>query len=118
MELRLKQLRKLKGIRQAEIAAAVSELMEKEVTVRTYGSWERQEVMINLEQAYCCARALGVTLDDLVDMAPGGLSDDEADLLGSYRACDEGNRDALRQVAKSLSKLPPGPEYTLVKFDE
>lgn len=117
MDLYLKQIREGKGLKQPEMAAAVSELMDKEINARTYASWERQEVTMNLEQARCCALVLGVTVNDLVGMLVSGLSSDEADLLGSYRACDDGNRDALRQVAKSLSKLPPGPEYTLVKVD-
>ena len=117
MENRLKDLRRASGILQDEMAARVSELMGEQVKPSRYGTWERGERMVSLEQAYYCAVALGVTLNDLVGMRSPDLTQGEADLLAAYRACSDGNRDAIRQVAKSLSYLPPGPEYTLVKVD-
>ena len=117
MRLELKRLRRKKGLSQDEMAARLSELMGEDVKVSRYGTWERGDRMMNLEQAYYCAVVLGVTLNDLVGMQAGALTRDEVDLLGSYRACDEDNRDALRQVAKSLSKLPPGPDYAIYRLE-
>lgn len=118
MELMLKRIREAKGIKQKEMAEKLTELMGREVKVRTYGSWERNEVEMDIEQAYYCAAALGVTLNDIVGMKSAPLDHDEVDLLGSYRACDEDNRDALRHVAKSLSKLPPGPDYAIFRLED
>lgn len=60
MKLYLKRLRQERGYTQEQMAKMVGE------KPRTYGSWERGEAMLNLEQAYKCARALGCTLNDLV----------------------------------------------------
>lgn len=65
MELQLKRIRKSRGIKQAEMARKLSSLMGKEIKTRTYGSWERQEVTMDLEQAYYCAIALDCTIDEI-----------------------------------------------------
>ena len=49
MNLQLQRLRKLAGFKtQKEVADALG------VPERRYASWEREEAMINLEQAYNC----------------------------------------------------------------
>ena len=68
MELQLKRIRELKRVKQSEMAALVSSLMGRDIKVRTYGSWERQEVTMALEQAYYCALALDCTIDEIAGM--------------------------------------------------
>jgi len=61
MELQLKRLRKEFGYKtQGELAVALG------VPERRYASWERGEVMMNLEQACRICDVLGCTLDELV----------------------------------------------------
>ena len=68
MELQLKRIRELKKIKQSEMAGLLSSLMGREIKVRTYGSWERQEVTMDLEQAYYCALALDCTIDEIAGL--------------------------------------------------
>ena len=97
MELMLKQIRETRGVSQKEMAQRLSDLMGKEIKVRTYGSWERQEVGMDLEQAYNCAVALGCTLNDLVGMDSNGrpLSKDEDYLVDTYRAVTVHGKKAM-----------------------
>ena len=64
MKLRLKAIRTERGLTQDEMAEKLG------IKSRTYGSWERGEVMLNLEQAYNCAQVLECTIDDLVRELP------------------------------------------------
>lgn len=59
MNLQIKQMRKRSGLNQKDVAAAIG------VPVRTYGSWERGERNINLEDACLIADVLRCTLDEL-----------------------------------------------------
>ena len=110
MELRLKQIREAKGVSQKEMTCRLSSLMGKEIKVRTYGSWERQEVDMDLEQAYNCAIALGCTLNDLVGMkAPNhpAFSDPRQEQLNGYYECmNEAGRqlavDSIRAMSSSV----------------
>lgn len=104
MELKLKQIREAKGVGQKEMASILSSLMGKEVKVRTYGSWERQEVDMDLEQAYNCAIALGCTLNDLVGMnAPKSpLSKDEEHIVDTYRAVTVHGKKAMLSNTKAV----------------
>lgn len=68
MELQLKRIRESKKIKQSEMASLLSSLMGREIKVRTYGSWERQEVTMDLEQAYYCAVVLDCTIDEIAGM--------------------------------------------------
>lgn len=104
--LRLKQLRKKAGIRsQREMAAKVG---EKE---RTYASWERGEVTMNLEQAYNVCVVLGCTLNELVGMetATREYSDPrQAELNRCWESLDPERQDRIladahdMEAAKSL----------------
>lgn len=110
MELRLKQIREAKGVGQKEMALLLSSLMGKEVKVRTYGSWERREVDMDLEQAYNCALALNCTLNDLVDMQPPNhpvFSDPQQTALNGYYECmnDTGKKLALDSVKAMSSSI-------------
>ena len=64
MKLQLKAIRVERGLTQDEMAEKLG------IKSRTYGSWERGEVMLNLEQAYNCACVLKCTIDDLVRERP------------------------------------------------
>ena len=64
MNLQIKQMRKRSGLNQKDVAAAIG------VPVRTYGSWERGERNINLEDACLIADVLRCTLDELVGRKP------------------------------------------------
>ena len=65
MELQLKRLRKERThYTQAEVAELLG------VKERTYASWERQEVMLSLEQAYDCAVILNCTIDEICGREP------------------------------------------------
>lgn len=104
--LRLKQLRKKAGIRsQREMAERVG---EKE---RTYASWERGEVTMNLEQAYNVCIVLGCTLNELVGMtaSPREYSDPrQAELNRCWESLDPERQDRIladahdMEAAKSL----------------
>ena len=109
-ELQLKRLRKQAGIRsQREMAELVG---EKE---RTYASWERGEVTMNLEQAYNVAVVLKCTLNDLVGMrSPEQTYIDprQAELNRCFEALDPERQDRLigtahdMEAAKSLGDSP------------
>ena len=102
MDLHLQRIRKSNGIGQKEMASRVSELMGRPIKVRTYGSWERGEVMMNLEQAYNCCMVLGCTLNDLVGMGKEELKQDELDLVECYRQATPRERRALMLTAETF----------------
>lgn len=62
MEIHLQEMRKRAGLKQAEIAERLN------VKVRTYGSWERGEAMMSLDQAYNCAVLLDCSIDEIAGM--------------------------------------------------
>lgn len=86
------------------MARRLSEMMHKEIKVRTYGSWERQEVGIDLEQAYNCAVALGCTLNDLVGMEDPKkhLSKDEEHIIDTYRSVTVHGKKAMLSNTKAV----------------
>lgn len=104
MELQMQRLRKLKRLSQKDIAEKVGE------KVRTYGSWERGEVMINLEQACRCADALECTLDELAGReVPKGFSDPrQAELNRCWESTDERRRDGILQIARDAAGASGG----------
>ena len=65
MKLQLKRLRREAGIKSQKEMADILGVPE-----RRYASWEREEVMMNLEQAYNCAVALQCTIDEIAGMQP------------------------------------------------
>ena len=104
MELQLKRIRESKKVSQKQMAAMLSERLGKEIKTRTYGSWERQEVTMDLEQAYYCATVLGCTLNDIVGMkSEGAVTGDERKLVDSYRRMDESNRASLMDTASTFA---------------
>ena len=107
MELQLKRIRESKKISQKQMAQMVSERIGKEIKTRTYGSWERQEVDMDLEQAYYCASILGCTLNDLVGMKSDELTDSEAKLVDDYRATNSDWQDVISEQAANAAKEHP-----------
>ena len=99
MELQMQRLRKLQHLSQQEIADRIGE------KVRTYGSWERGEVMLNLEQACRCADVLRCTLDELAGRAaPQTFSDPrQAELNRCWNATDEARQATVLQVARDAA---------------
>jgi len=103
MNLQLKQIRQSKGFSQDEMASKLSELMCQEIKVSRYGTWERGDRMMNLEQAYYCAVALGVTLNDLIGMkTEGTVTGDEKQLVNNYRKMEATEREKLMGVSESF----------------
>ena len=108
MQLQLKRIRESKRISQKQMAQMISELIGEEVKLRTYGSWERQEVTMNLEQAYYCCLALNCTLNDLVGMeSERSFSDPrQAAVNGHFETFNDLGRTELATVAERMSHDP------------
>ena len=102
MELQLKRLRKQAGFTQDEMANILG------VKKRTYGSWERQEAMMNLEQAYDCAVALGCTLNDLVGMESSRSYADprQAAINGHFETFNDSGKTELATMTERMSHDP------------
>ena len=104
MNLRLKELRKAVGMSQTELAEKVG------VNIRTIGAWERGETIMNVEQAWDCAVALGCTPNDLCgwyethprEEGPG-LAADEADVISCYRASTPQWRRNIAMCARAAA---------------
>lgn len=123
MNLQLKQIRQSKGFSQESMAEKLSDLMEQEIKVSRYGTWERGDRMMSLEQAYYCAVALNVTLNDLVGMESGSLSGERRDLVDSYDRMDDDNKRLIMDnahalaVASELKKTSHGRHVAMVGDD-
>lgn len=101
LELQLKRLRKLAGFKtQADMAKALG------VPNRRYESWEREEAMMSLEQAYNVTEVLGCTLEELVGRAPVRSFADpgQAALNACYENMNEEGKGTLVSVARSLER--------------
>ena len=109
MDLQLKRIRESRKIKQSDMARRVSLLMGKEVKVRTYGSWERQEVTMDLEQAYYCALALDCTIDEIAGMAekPRAYSDPRQEKMNNH--FNEMNEIGKSKAAGSIEDIHANP---------
>lgn len=112
MEIRLQEMRKRAGLKQPEMADKLS------VKVRTYGSWERGEAMMSLEQAYNCAALLDCSIDEIAGMPVRDVSEfgdpREAELHRCYRSCDRDRQDRLLDTARDFAGMSRDvPESTL-----
>ena len=105
MKLSMRTLRKSHGFTQEELAKAVG------ATKRQVGAWERGENDLPMDFAVAIADALECTIDDIagretryyfVDTSQrpqDALTDEERDLLDTFRALDDrGRREALYAV--------------------
>ena len=124
MNLQLKQIRQSKGFSQESMASKLSELMEEEIKVSRYGTWERGDRTMSLPQAYYCAVALGCTLNDLVGMEVGGFaSNEERMLVDDYRRMSDTNKSSLMDMAHTsalaadLKKESHGRDVAMVGDD-
>lgn len=103
MEIRLKEMRKKRGLKQKEIAEKLG------VDWRTYGSWERGERMIYLEQARNCAVALDCSIDEIAGRPlrdPSEFSGQrEAELHRYYRSCNRERQDRLLDTARDFAGM-------------
>lgn len=97
MNLQLQRLRKLAGFKtQKEVADALG------VPERRYASWEREEAMINLEQAYNCARLFGCSIDAIAGYTPPISYADPAQeaLNGYWESMNDDGRERLLGIAE------------------
>lgn len=107
MELMLKELRKKAGFTQRELADKL------EVDWRTYGSWERQERMINAEQACRICDALDCTPNDLLGWKKPTQADPaEQALLDAYRSSDPDKRRILQGMSDLITGGVADPSTT------
>lgn len=97
MNLQLQRLRKLAGFKtQKEAADALG------VPERRYASWEREEAMINLEQAYDCARLFRCSIDAIAGYDPPVSYSDpaQAALNGYWESMNDDGRERLLGIAE------------------
>lgn len=102
MEIQLKQLRKRAGLSQDEVAARLG------IKTSRYGTWERGERMLNLEQAYRCALILECTIDEIAGMpAPAAALADafERELVDCYRGSTSEGRAVILGNARGQREL-------------
>lgn len=102
MNLQIKQIRKRSGLNQKDVAAAIG------VPVRTYGSWERGERNINLEDACLIADVLRCTLDELVGRKPPIITPNENDrqferLSYCYSMLNDESKEQLAGLASTFT---------------
>jgi len=102
VELQLQQMRKKAGFSQQQMADALG------IKKRTYGSWERQEVSLSLEQAYDCAVVLGCSIDAIAGYSPPVSYADPAQeaLNGYWESMNDKGRSALLGTAELMSGSP------------
>lgn len=103
-ELQLQRIRKRAGYNQQEMSDLLG------VKKRTYGSWEREEVMMSLEQAYNVTEVLDCTLDELVGRQPpkpGSYADANQQRLNNYyESLNEKSKDDLVGFVRSFAADP------------
>lgn len=102
MNLQIKQIRKRSGLNQKDVALAIG------VPVRTYGSWERGERNINLEDACLIADVLHCTLDELVGRKPPTITPNENDrqferLSYCYSMLNDESKEQLAGLASTFT---------------
>ena len=98
MKLNLGAMRKKAGLSQQKMAD------ELHIKVRTYGSWERGEVMINAAQVFDCARILNCSTDEILGMPIHADFTDprEAELHRIWHGLDLERQDRLLQTAQDM----------------
>ena len=101
MNLQMKAIRMRLDLSQKEAAALV------EMPVRRYGSYEREERGLTLEDACIVADAFRCTLDELAGRkwpieSGGSLTTDEQVLMETYRGLDRERQDRLLDVAQDM----------------
>ena len=100
MKLQMKQIRVRRGMGQKEVADLV------DMTVRRYGSYERGERAISLDDAARIADALQCSLDELADRHDyiGRFSDTrQVELNQIYQYLDEPNKGAAVGAVRGIA---------------
>lgn len=103
MEIHLQEIRKRRKLSQGDVADALG------VKVRTYGSWERGEAMLNLEQAFNCAVVLGCTIDEIAGLDRERLRSPDPrrqSMLDSYDALTEDGKTLASEMVASVARDP------------
>ena len=99
MDVRLREIRDRRGISQERLAAMLG------VKVSRYGSWERGDRMLSLEQAYKCAVALGCTIDEIAGYTPKADSVLRR-ISDRYESMNERGRRQLADAAENAASNP------------
>lgn len=104
MEIQLQRIRKSRKLDQQQMADLLG------VKKRTYGSWERGEAMLSLEQAYNCALVLGCTIDEIAGYEHAGpaarFADPyQAELHECYEASTPEGRSVILGTARGQREL-------------
>ena len=102
MQLKLKELRKKAGYKsQTSLANKLG------VNSWTYRTWERGDVVMNIEQLWQCCVALNVSPNEVLGWKspPASLPADETRLIERYRACTDTRKESLQQQAKDAATL-------------
>ena len=101
MDLQMKRIRESRGLSQQEVADLIG------VPVRRYGSWERGERNMNLDDAVEIAQVLNCTLDELAGRkcpSPAKYSDPRQQSLNySYSMLDDKSKDDLTGIASTFT---------------
>ena len=117
MDLKLKELRKQAGYRNRDDFAE-----EIGVNKFTYRSWETGAALMNLEQAFMCAEALGCTIDEIAGIDPPEVryrDRRQQELNDCWAAMGDERRERLLGTARDyaaaesrervpLAAIPPG----------
>jgi transcriptional regulator with XRE-family HTH domain len=108
MNLQLKLLRVRAGLSQDEIAERLG------IKTSRYGTWERGERMMSLEQACQVAEVLGCTLEELVGRASPGEAQKSAsadpslnELNDCWEAASDSGRGTMLDVARAMRATTP-----------
>lgn len=99
MEIRLKELRKRRGLSQEDMAEKLG------IKKSRYGTWERGERMPSLAQAYDCAVALDCSIDEIAGHdLPQAYSDPrQAELNRCWESSTPQRQDALLMTARDFA---------------
>ena len=98
MNLQLRSIRKKKGLRQEDLAAAIG------TTARVIGAWERQETALSLDDACTLADYFDCTLDELAGREWRETYSDrrQDDINRAFSSMDDRARGDLHRIALSL----------------
>ena len=117
MELQLRRIRRSKELSQQQLADSLG------VDVKTIGNWERGTTLMNIEQVWNCAEALGSSPNDICGWYtehPEDLSEEPAitdpqkrEISEAYDSMNRDGRSSLLTMARGLAMMPenqPGGE--------
>lgn len=96
MELRIKKIRKAKGLTQQELTERVG------VTRRIIGSWESGKTPIHLDDAERVSSALGCSIPELIN---GGMSPQQSEYNRCWELCGSSAQEVLLAFARFMVKL-------------